>query len=127
MAAMAQRLARSLLMEAGCAVKRKADLSRPVIGNVGKGGCWDQEVLAAGGTCGVTGACSSSLEWKRYPASESRPMITSMLRRAPGHLVADQLRLLGQAGFADRGADLAQLAPDLLALPRAVAVKPVHR
>jgi hypothetical protein len=44
-----------------------------------------------------------------------------------GHLIADKLCLFGQAGLPDRGAELAQLVPNLVALARAVAVKPVRR
>jgi hypothetical protein len=44
-----------------------------------------------------------------------------------GHLVADKLCLFGQAGLPDRASELAQHVPDLIALPSAVAVKPVRR
>jgi hypothetical protein len=45
----------------------------------------------------------------------------------PGHLVADKLCLFEQTGIPDRATELAQLVPDTIALPHAVAVKPVRR
>jgi hypothetical protein len=45
---------------------------------------------------------------------------------AAGHLVTDELRLLREAGPADRAAKLAQFRPDLVALACPVALEPVR-
>jgi hypothetical protein len=59
--------------------------------------------------------------------SESFDDHLDILPRPPGHLVADELRFLEKAGLADPAAQLTQLMPNLITLPRTVTVKPIRR